>query len=517
MRRGKGGNMNNNLWSLITAFLKQRMRTKRWRRAVTCLAAVIVFGVTYALILPAITMTGKYPVLSAETLTAWTGDELTVKVSAETAPEDGGKIIVLTLEGEGADLSQNYAFNEEGVCIILDEAQNEIELHRAVRDKVENTVDYWFAMEPGTQTVFTLNLADEVDAARFAETMEAVKLSGEEMAAEAEKATASDAGKSAAVQTEKKETGKATPADAEKKAEVKKASASNADVAEANKIAENSEEKIETESRDEGFVEILDGAVINDLEAGEDEEEEQTEIVAELKVSAGVGDDYENAVKDAAKNADKRGDAQLKFQWKDVVAKQAEAPELVSYLNGATIAVFYDEKAGIPAGAVLSVTEIEEGTDEYAEYLAQAKSAVDKATGSDASRTVTQARFFDITILDEEGEEVEPQAAVKVVITYEEAVELSSDGDLNVVHFKDDNAPEIFAPVKSEAGQDAVDALSFTTDSFSVYGVVGTGTLTAKYFTVGGDAYEVTVTYNAASGIPEGSRLVVSEDRKSVV
>ena len=511
MRRGKGGNMNNNLWSLITAFLKQRMRTKRWRRAVTCLAAVIVFGVTYALILPAITMTGKYPVLSAETLTAWTGDELTVKVSAETAPEDGGKIIVLTLEGEGADLSQNYAFNEEGVCIILDEAQNEIELHRAVRDKVENTVDYWFAMEPGTQTVFTLNLADEVDAARFAETMEAVKLSGEEMAAEAEKATASDAGKSAAVQTEKKETGKATPADAEKKAEVKKASASNADVAEANKIAENSEEKIETESRDEGFVEILDGAVINDLEADEDEEEEQTEIVAELKVSAGVGDDYENAVKDAAKNADKRGDAQLKFQWKDVVAKQAEAPELVSYLNGATIAVFYDEKAGIPAGAVLSVTEIEEGTDEYAEYLAQAKSAVDKATGSDASRTVTQARFFDITILDEEGEEVEPQAAVKVVITYEEAVELSSDGDLNVVHFKDDNAPEIFAPVKSEAGQDAVDALSFTTDSFSVYGVVGTGTLTAKYFTVGGDAYEVTVTYNAASGIPEGSRLVVSE------
>ena len=197
--------MNNNLWSLITAFLKQRMRTKRWRRAVTCLAAVIVFGVTYALILPAITMTGKYPVLSAETLTAWTGDELTVKVSAETAPEDGGKIIVLTLEGEGADLSQNYAFNEEGVCIILDEAQNEIELHRAVRDKVENTVDYWFAMEPGTQTVFTLNLADEVDAARFAETMEAVKVSGEEKAAEAEKATASDAGKSAAVVTEKRD------------------------------------------------------------------------------------------------------------------------------------------------------------------------------------------------------------------------------------------------------------------------------------------------------------------------
>lgn len=510
MRRGKGGNMNNNLWSLITAFLKQRMRTKRWRRAVTCLAAVIVFGVTYALILPAITMTGKYPVLSAETLTAWTGDELTVKVSAETAPEDGGKTIVLTLEGEGADLSQNYAFNEEGICIILDEAQNEIELHRAVRDKVENTVDYWFAMEPGTQTVFTLNLADEVDAARFAETMEAVKVSGEEKAAEAEKATASDAGKSAAVVTEKKETGKATPADAEKKAEVKKASASNADVAEANKIAENSEEKIETESRDEGFVEILDGAVINDLEADEDEEEEQTEIVAELKVSAGVGDDYENAVKDAEKNADKRGDAQLKFQWKDVVAKQAEAPELVSYLNGATIAVFFDENAGIPAGAYLSVREIEEGTSEYAEYLAQAKSAMDKATGSDASKTVTQARFFDITILDEDGEEIEPQAAVKVVITYDKAVELSSDGDLNVVHFKNDDTQEVFAPVKPEEKQE-VDALSFTTNSFSVFGVVSREVIVTTFTAGDGSTYEVVVNYGEDAGVPAGASLQVAE------
>ena len=32
MRRGRGGTMNNNLWSLVTAFLKQRMRNKRWRR-----------------------------------------------------------------------------------------------------------------------------------------------------------------------------------------------------------------------------------------------------------------------------------------------------------------------------------------------------------------------------------------------------------------------------------------------------------------------------------------------------
>ena len=48
------------------------------------------------------------------------------------------------------------------------------------------------------------------------------------------------------------------------------------------------------------------------------EDEEQTETVAELKISAGIGDDYDSAVIDAAKNAGKRRDhfigiAQLSF------------------------------------------------------------------------------------------------------------------------------------------------------------------------------------------------------------
>ena len=172
--------MNQNLLSRVLKFLRRKMWSKRWQRAVTCFAALVVFCVTYALILPAITMTGKYPVLSAETLTAWTGDELTVRVSAETEPEDGGKTVVLTLEGEGADLSEKYVFNDEGVCVILDEEEKEILLHRAIREDAKNTVDYWFDMEPGTKTVFALDLADKVDVTRFAETMEASFLFGPE-------------------------------------------------------------------------------------------------------------------------------------------------------------------------------------------------------------------------------------------------------------------------------------------------------------------------------------------------
>ena len=475
----------------------------------TCLAAVVVFGVTYALVLPAITMTGKYPVLSAETLTAWTGDEIAVKVSAEADTMDGGRIVVLTLEGEGADLSASYAFNEEGVCVITDEEQKEIELHRAVREGTKNTVDYWFALEPGDQTVFTLNLADEVDVTRFAETMEAVRQSSDEAETEAEKASASDAGKSVAAAAS---TGNrnATASNADK------ASVSNADVAEANKIAaEKEEEKVVTESDDNGFVEILDGAIINDLDGEDEEDGEATEIITELKVSAGIAADYENAVKDAEKNADKRGDAQMKFQWKDVVVKKAAAPDLVAYVNGATIAVFCDEKSGIPADATLSVDEILEGTPEYEEYLAQTKSAVANATGSNAAKSVTHARFFDITILDAEGNELEPETPAKVVITYDESIKLENDGDLNVAHMKEDT-PELLKPgtLEKSGGTDGgkdISGLSFTADSFSVYAVFGTETLTTKYLASNGDTYSITVTCPPESGIPSDAHLEVRE------
>ena len=59
--------MNQNLLSRVLEFLQRKMWNKRWQRAVTCLAAVAVFGVTYALVLPAITMTNVHPTLSSTT------------------------------------------------------------------------------------------------------------------------------------------------------------------------------------------------------------------------------------------------------------------------------------------------------------------------------------------------------------------------------------------------------------------------------------------------------------------
>ena len=494
--------MNQNLWSRVLEFLKRKMWNRRWQRAATCLAAVVVFGVTYALVLPAITMTKEYPTLEAKETLVWSGEEMTVKVSAASPAGGEGKTVVLIAEGEGADLSASYAFNEEGICVITDEAGKEIELHRSIREGKKNLVDYWFQLEANEETAFTLQLTDKVDPDRFAETVKAVK----ETSAEESNATASNAVPAAAAVI----AGPTASSSNAQKASASNATGSNADVAEANALAKSGDELIVTEvDDDDKFVEILDGAVINDLETEEDDDGEQTEIVAELKLSAGIGEDYEAAVKDAEKSADKRGDAEIKVQWQDVIAKKAASTKLVSYVNGATIAVFYDENAMIPEGAELFAEEIKEGSGEYDEFLAQTKDAMENATESDASRTVAQARFFDITILDADGNEVEPEAPVKVIVSYDETMILEDEADLNVVHFKTDGT-ELFKPGTVEGGNE-VKGFSFTADTLSVYGFFGLETLTGGTLSAAGNGYEINMTYGPEAEFPKGAKLQVAE------
>ena len=163
----------------------------------------------------------------------------------------------------------------------------------------------------------------------------------------------------------------------------------------------------------------------------------------------------------------------------------------------------------IPEGAVLSVEEFEKGSSEYEEYLLQTKLALADATGSDAERGVNDARFFDITLLDEDGNEVEPASAVKVVITYDENLRMEEDEDLNVVHFHDED-PEVMKPGTVDEGA-GVGGLSFTTNSFSVYAIVQTGVLKERILTADGNTYEVTLTYGPEAHIPSGAALSVSE------
>ncbi|MBQ7534630.1 MAG: hypothetical protein IJT43_03325 [Stomatobaculum sp.] len=565
--------MRDSLISIILEFLKRHLVQKRWRRTVTCLAAVVVFCTTYLLMLPAISMTKNCISLSAENLSAWSGDRLSVQVSARTEENEDGKIFVLLAEGVGADLSEDHVFNEEGICIITDENGREIELHRVVREKKqgapeENGVtDYWFSLGAGEQTDFTLLLSDEVDEKRFYQAAEAVKsIAGVSETAEASKtdgvpeaaasATVSDAEREEENKAENAEVNtaeeKATDSDADRIASVSDALVSDSDydtpaydalvydepvceapapvsyvaasVSDAAELvpgeaapAPAAEIKDEEEDdKESGFIQLPDGEIVNDLpEDQTDENEEQTEIVASLKLSAGSGRNYTEAVRDAEKNADKRESAQLKFTWKDIVEHVFITPEMVWVGDGVQAAVIFDGDAKLPEDAVLSVTEIEQGTQEYDVYLAQAVSAV-KASGSDASKEmgVDYARFFDICILDGDGNEVEPAAPVKVLITYNEAVSVGNGGDLSVMHFHEENDPEVLEAEKAEAGKAEVvrdvSALSFTADRFSVFGVVRSS-IEKLILASDGQAYRISVTCGPEAGVPAAAELAVSE------
>lgn len=135
-----------------------RQRKKRWYQVVTCLAAVVVFCTTYALILPAITLSQDNPKLGADHLTAPCGESLTLDVTAK--PEDEAETIFYLLahqENAGIVLE----FDEENVAVVPDRNGSQIQLHREPQE--DGTVGYWFVL-PGTagETVLTLDCGNGV-------------------------------------------------------------------------------------------------------------------------------------------------------------------------------------------------------------------------------------------------------------------------------------------------------------------------------------------------------------------
>ncbi|MCI6175970.1 hypothetical protein MR772_05440 [bacterium] len=135
-----------------------RQRKKRWYQVVTCLAAVVVFCTTYALILPAITLSRDNPKLGADHLTAPCGESLTLDVTAK--PEDeAGTIFYLLAHQENAGIV--LEFDEENVAVVPDRNGSQIQLHREPQE--DGTVGYWFVL-PGTarETVLTLDCGNGV-------------------------------------------------------------------------------------------------------------------------------------------------------------------------------------------------------------------------------------------------------------------------------------------------------------------------------------------------------------------
>lgn len=133
-----------------------------------------------------------------------------------------------------------------------------------------------------------------------------------------------------------------------------------------------------------------------------------------------------------------------------------------------TITVSYDP-AAFEAEVTLAVREIAEGTEEYEQSYQQSL----EATGSDS---LSFARFFDVTFLNDEGSEVEPAEGynVDVQIAYDNPVEIADNENGQAVHFVQDEEGNIVVETPETAVEE--NAFNFSQGSFSTVGtVIGSG------------------------------------------
>ncbi len=132
--------------------------------------------------------------------------------------------------------------------------------------------------------------------------------------------------------------------------------------------------------------------------------------------------------------------------------------------SGYTITVEYDSEAQIPDSAELKVTEITCDSKEYEKCLADSYEKLSEG------RIITDARFFDISIMYE-GNEIEPQSEVGVKIFYEQLPELKNEAKVMSVHFTD-KGTELNSDVETENTENGGSEISFRQNSFSVTGTL---------------------------------------------
>lgn len=170
----------------------------------------------------------------------------------------------------------------------------------------------------------------------------------------------------------------------------------------------------------------------------------------------------------------------------------------------------YGPEANFPANTEMKVREIRPDTPEYALYSGLTEEAL-----AEEWNEITLERYFDITFISG-GKEVEPSGNVDVQIVFKDVIELTEEHDIQAVHFENKEAVVIESETDSideeaKRSEEVIDTVSFTSDSFSVFGVVQRTKITQKMLAADGNTYEINVTYGPDAGIPENAELLVEE------
>ncbi|MBR3238142.1 MAG: Cna B-type domain-containing protein [Oscillospiraceae bacterium] len=127
-------------------------------------------------------------------------------------------------------------------------------------------------------------------------------------------------------------------------------------------------------------------------------------------------------------------------------------------VNDAVVTLTWPVEAKIPEDVVITIEEIEKGTEDYDLLYHQALAEL-----PEPDQAVTQVmRFFDITLYTADGQKIEPKAPVSVVVSVNETI----DSEVSALHCK-----EVGAPMETVDANAEGESVAFDAPSFSVYGV----------------------------------------------
>lgn len=193
------------------------------------------------------------------------------------------------------------------------------------------------------------------------------------------------------------------------------------------------------------------------------------------------------------------------------------------YLNGtlthevensnAVVKLEAKSSARIPKTATLKVEELNKDSEAYKANLKLAK---EKAAKNGTS--VSFANFFNITLLDENGKEIQPQDYVSVKVEFKKAISTPKEANVQAVHIKGSDVAEVLnveEKAENRGKKKEITDVKFNASGFSVYGIVGTNKLETKYITADGKTWSVKVAYDSSANIPENATLDVKEIKEN--
>ena len=247
-------------------------------------------------------------------------------------------------------------------------------------------------------------------------------------------------------------------------------------------VTSTEETKTEETATEETSTEEKSGTETNSTEAVSTEENAAEETATEETTTE------EPATEESADESTAEGSTVEENSTEEDAAKAPEDNrKLVQKLEykgeDYQVVMTCDDKAGVPEGATLQVTEIRKDTDSenYEKYLQEASETLEMNKMANP-----EARFFDIKIMDGD-QEIEPKAPVSVNISYDQPMEVKEGEKVDALHFGEKET-EVLEDVEVQTNKnDEVKSVTFDAESFSVYGVL---TYTVD-FTFDGYSYSI--------------------------